>query len=367
MSVPEVWFAIPSASPERCRRVLPEWHRMGYKTAVLQNFERGEIPADLTVWSDTYPGWPASINILCEKLVPRNAPIVVSGGDDMLPDPNHTAQELASQFMRRFPDAFGVMQPHGDDFLGARTFCGSPWLGRGWIDRAYNGAGPMPAMYRHNWADNELYWVAKCLDALWERPDLSQRHEHFSRTGDAAPEYWTRNVARNDRDDVQTFIARAWQDFPSCAPADGSRRFNRELFRSEYRNTAEAYWISRYGQQLVTSDAEARVRAAMLECRAQGRTVIGIFGAGTHTRALGPLLMDPPVCVSCIIDENPALAGRSLWNYPIVTPAQAATLGLDAVILSSQTMEDALERASQPILAQGVPVIRLYGRPAVAS
>jgi hypothetical protein len=363
---PEVWFAIPSASPERCRRVLPRWREMGYKVAVLQNFERGEIPADIAVWSDTYPGWPGSINQLCASVVPPTAQIVVSGGDDMLPDPDHSAGELAEQFLARFPDGFGVMQPHGDDFLGARTFCGSPWLGRGWIERAYGGQGPMPAQYRHNWADNELYWVARCLGSLWERPDLSQRHEHFSRTGDAAPEYWTRNVAGKDRDDVQTFIARAWQHFPGCEPSDASRRFNADLFRAEYRNTAEAYWISRYGQQLVTSDAEARVRAAMMECRAQGRTIVGIFGAGTHTRALAALLMDPPVCVTCIIDENPALAGRSLWNYPIVTPAHAATLGLDAVILSSHTMEDALEAASQPLVAHGVPVIRLYGRRASA-
>lgn len=362
MSLPEVWYAIPSASPERCCRTLPEWRRMGYKIAVLQNFERGEIPADIVTWSDTYPGWPGSINQLCASILPKSAAIVVSGGDDMLPDPNHTAQELAAQFMRKFPDGFGVMQPHGDDFLGARTFCGSPWLGRGWIQRAYAGNGPMPSQYRHNWADNELYWVARCLGALWERPDLSQRHEHFSRTGEAAPAYWTTNVARKDRDDVQTFIARAWQNFPGCEPADNSRRFDAALFRAECRNTAEAYWISRYGQPLVTGEAESRVRAAMDDCRKHGQTVVGIFGAGTHTRSLAALLMDPPVCVSCIIDQDPRLAGRSLWNYPIVTPEQAATLGLDAVILSSQTMEDALEAAAQPLIAQGVRVVRLYGR-----
>src|SRR5262245_31422690 len=111
----EVWFAIPSASVDRCRAVLPKWRDMGYKIAVLQNRERGEIPADITVWYDYYPGWPGSINILARDIVPRSAPIIVSGGDDMLPDPNHTAEQIARQFLERFPDTFGVMQPHGDD------------------------------------------------------------------------------------------------------------------------------------------------------------------------------------------------------------------------------------------------------------
>src|SRR5262249_54265870 len=104
------WFAIPSASPDKCRKVLPALRAMGYKIAVLQNQARADIPADLVVWSDTYPGWAESINILARQVVPRDCPVIVSGGDDMLPDPSQRAGELARQFLGRFPDTLGVMQ-----------------------------------------------------------------------------------------------------------------------------------------------------------------------------------------------------------------------------------------------------------------
>ena len=68
----EVWFAIPSASVERCRLRLPAWRERGYRIAILQNEERGDIPADITRWSDRYPGWAESINILCRDIVPAS-------------------------------------------------------------------------------------------------------------------------------------------------------------------------------------------------------------------------------------------------------------------------------------------------------
>lgn len=360
MKKPEVWFAIPSASPARCRATLPAWREMGYRTAVLQNFERGEIPADIAVWSDQYPGWPGSINRLCREVVPASADIIVSGGDDMLPDPRHRAGEIGRQFLDRFPGGFGVMQPHGDEFLGARHYCGSPWLGRGWISRAYGGRGPMPTQYRHNWADNELYWVARCLGALWERPDLTQRHEHFTRTGEDKPVYWSQNVERNDRDDVQMFIARAWQKFPGHEPLGNCAPFDHAWFAREYRGIAEAYWMTRYGASGLAGTCEARMREALQACAARGHKAVAIYGAGTHTRSLGAALLQPPVRVVCIIDDDRSLRGKRLWNYPVVSVADALTLGLDAVILSSNSMEETLARAAEPLSLQGAEIIRLY-------
>ncbi|MDX2146495.1 MAG: hypothetical protein SFZ23_03145 [Planctomycetota bacterium] len=371
---PEVWFAIPSASVDRCRRSLPAWRERGYKIAILQNNERGDVPADRVVWRDAYPGWAESINILCREVVPPTADIVVSGGDDMLPDPDRSAADIGREFLQRFPSGLGVMQPTGDAFLGARYFCGSPWLGRGWIERANRGRGPMWPEYRHNWADNELFWVAKAHGLLWERPDLSQHHDHFSRTGEAPPEYWEREVKRNDEADVQLFIARLWQRFPGCeltgrgqSPAgtgqlveEGEPRFDAAVLSHEGRGIAEAYWMSRYGMARLAATSERKFREALTRARDSGCSRLAIYGAGSHTRLMWNALMQPPLPVACIIDDNPTLRGGSLWNYPIVDQAGALALGVDGVVISSNTMEDELVAQAAAMESRGARVFRVY-------
>lgn len=355
----DVWFAIPSANPENCRRVLPKWREAGYKVAVLQNRVRAEIPADVVVWSDYYPGWADSINMLCKQVVPASAQVVVSGGDDMLPDPNHSARELGDEFVRHFPDLFGVMQPMGDRALGSGRFCGSPWLGRGWISKAYAGLGPMPSGYRHNWADNELYWVAKGLGVLWERPDLTQMHEHFSRKHEAAPDYWNQVVAANDKVDVERFIARLWLGFPGHQPVRDAHVLDLNLIRSEYQRTAEAYWCTRYAKDLLASEPEARMARALEECAARSYRRVAIFGAGTHTRLAGAALAVPPVEVVCVIDDD-ARAPRQLWGLPVVRVEQAVQLSFDAVILSSKTQEPELRTRARCFEERGAVVMSLY-------
>lgn len=358
----EVWFAIPSASIDRCRQVLPRWKDMGYKVAVLQNREKGDIPADITVWSDHYPGWPGSINILARDIVPASAPIIVSGGDDMLPDPNHTAQEIAAQFIERFPDTFGVMQPHGDDFLETSQFCGSPWLGRNWCNRMYQGSGPMFAGYVHHGADDELFWVAKCLGALWSRPDLSQFHEHFLRTGEKPPQWWIDAVEKNDEADTLHFIARAAHAFPGHTPTGEHAPFDTDLFKREYTRRAENHWQSRYAPagESRNDPADKLMTKALDDCAQQGHKRVLIYGAGRHTKRLTASLMAPPVNLIAIVDDNPDLAGTFLWNYPVVSRDDALTLRPDAVIISSDTFEDALAESAAPLAAVGADVVRLY-------
>lgn len=362
---PEVWFAIPSANPRNCREVLPAWRDMGYKVAILQNYERAEIPADICEWSDTYPGWARSINILAKRIVPRSAGIIVSGGDDMLPDPNLTASEIAEQFFERFPDGFGVMQPIGDDYMWAPHYCGSPWLGRRFCDLMYQGRGPMCEGYAHNWADNELHWVARGLNALWKRPDLSQRHEHFTRRGEDKPAYWTTAVQNKDKLDVELYIARKWADWPGHEPLPGPNgkiwKYDPAPLREGDNRLAEHHWTNRYSPDRVTQAWVNRAREALETCRERGRQRVALYGAGTHTRQLGTLLMEPPVEIACIIDDKPSLRGAKLWGFPIVTRDEAMRMSLDAVVLSANSHEDALWAQSEPLRAAGVEVIRLYG------
>lgn len=365
MSSIEVWYAIPSANPDLCRRTLPLWREMGYRIAVLQNFEKGSIPADIAVWRDSYPGWAQSINILCKEVVPKSAAIVVSGGDDMLPDPHLPAHALARQFMDRFPDAFGVMQPQGDTYMEAEHYCGSPWLGRGWIDRMYGGRGPMWGGYTHNWADLELFWLAKGLGALWQRTDVAQHHEHFWRTGEGKPKYWTSNVEPKDRADVQLYIARSWQNFPGHEPLAGSKHSKSPVFdptpmREDTKRLAERHWMNMYGAAGLGDTWNTRMTAAIDRCAQRGLRRVALFGAGTHTKGLGPALRSPAVRPLAIIDENPELRGKSLWNYPIVSLAEAVAMSLDAVILSSNSMEERMAEAASPLRERGVEIVRLY-------
>lgn len=362
MARPEVWFAIPSASPERCRKTLPKWKERGYKIAVLQNVERGEIPADISVWSDHYPGWSASINKLCKEIVPSDAAIVVSGGCDMLPDPNFTAQELADQFFTKFPDGFGVMQPHGDEFANARHYCGSPFLGRRWIDTMYQGNGPMCGMYRHNWGDVELYWVAKCMGALWERPDLTHFHEHFRRDNEqgAKPRWWVENVEKNDRRDVELFISRSWTRFPGHEPINIQRTLDPEPLARDTVRLAEKHHQACYGGG-GRPWYEREMTSALERCRDNGWTRVALYGAGSHTRRLGDMMMQPCVNIECIIDDNPKAHGHKLWGYSIVSAKEALRRGVQAVVLSSDAHEDRLWDSTAAMRAVGVKVLRVHG------
>lgn len=104
----------------------------------------------------------------------------------------------------------------------------------------------------------------------------------------------------------------------------------------------------------------ARTRAAIERCADEGKTTVALYGAGTHTRALGPVLLEPRVRVACIIDDNPARHGQRLWGFPIVSQQEAKAMGVQAVILSANSFEDKLWAGSAPLREAGVEVIRLY-------
>lgn len=364
----EVWFAIPSASVDRCRENLPRWREMGYRIAILQNRERGDIPADKVVWSDDYPGWGESINILCRRIVPDTASIVVSGGDDMLPDPDKPAQQLAAEYFERFPDGMGVMQPAGDDFMWSRNYCGSPWFARPFFSTMYRGRGPMHGGYRHNWADYELYWVARCRNMLWMRQDATQYHAHFTRDGSERPDWWQSAVGDTDRRDCELFLSRKYRFFPGHEPTVFATPFDeQELLRHE-QGVAEWRWNRSYAPHSLASAASERITEALTRCAEAGRCPVAIYGAGTHTRKAAHAMAEPAAPIACIIDDNAERHGARLWGYPIVSPAEALRMGVRAVVLSSDSFEDRLWENAAPLRAAGVEVVRLYsGTPAEAA
>ena len=103
----------------------------------------------------------------------------------------------------------------------------------------------------------------------------------------------------------------------------------------------------------------ARMAKALRECALAGARNVALFGAGTPTRALGETLREPPVRIMCIIDDG-AREGQTLWGFPVFTLERASMLPIDTVILSGNSVEDALWERAAPFRTRGIPVVRLY-------
>lgn len=113
-----------------------------------------------------------------------------------------------------------------------------------------------------------------------------------------------------------------------------------------------------------SNSSQGWVRAArreLLACAAMGLTRVALYGAGTHTRALGEVLMEPGVEIVGIIDDDPRRAGTRLWGYTIISPDDALSLGLDAIVLSANSIEDVLWAKTARHREAGIRVVRLYG------
>jgi hypothetical protein len=260
-----VWYCIPSARPpEQAEPVLRSWIERGYKLAIWRD-------NDLIVCEDVsikklgaYPGYAAAVNALVRAVLiaDQSAEWLVTGGDDIYPDANLTAEQIAEQCSEHFynnvelaypasrpawsdiplpsfggsgKDApsfkrwstFGVMQPTGDRWGDDRgpyieRVAGSPWMGREFCLRMYQGNGPLCEGYFHMGEDEELQAVASKLGAFWQRPDVIHYHNHWGRVrGDVAdrPAFLDRaNSAVEWQKYRQLFAARQAAGFPGHEP-----------------------------------------------------------------------------------------------------------------------------------------------------
>ena len=188
-----------------------------------------------------YPGYAVAVNALIADLNKTFAKTAidwfVAAGDDTLPDPTHTADEIAAQCRNYFAtllpsevnanseligETFGVMQCTGDRFGQSPHFhpprdrgdgiacgcgyllshpvhtggayidfvAGSAWYGREYCRRMYGGNGPLWHEYKHMFVDTEARDVAVKMGVYWERRDLIQVHNHWSREiGAKAPAF----------------------------------------------------------------------------------------------------------------------------------------------------------------------------------
>ena len=215
-----VWYCIPSKrSPTEANICLDKWRAQGYKIALWRDSGDEPIACDLMI-SGEYPGYAQAVNALCAEVLKSDPDCdwCVTGGDDIEPDPNQSAEEIARQCSEHFgkplglppepvrenrPDflhaelqatsaylrinyslpTFGVMQPTGDRFAQGSIdrIAGSPWMGREWCERANGGQGPFWPEFTHMFGDEALQRTAQKLGVFWQRPDLIHLHHHFMR------------------------------------------------------------------------------------------------------------------------------------------------------------------------------------------
>src|ERR1017187_1683759 len=90
--------------PEEAEKCLSRWREMGYKIALWRddmNFPYGV--ADY-IEAGPYAGYAASVNALASEVlrVDESCDWLVAAGDDMLPDPNKRADEIAAECSEHF-------------------------------------------------------------------------------------------------------------------------------------------------------------------------------------------------------------------------------------------------------------------------
>lgn len=265
-----VWFCIPSKRPvEELLPVLGLWAKQGYRLALWRDtgdeIDCADLPTtdgpSVILTSSHYPGYAAAVNAIVSEVIKRDpqGEWLVTGGDDVEPDANNTAEQIADSLNQHFASSWGVMQPTGDrwgDHRNTHTFtarpgpqkqmcsqcgrmqdnlihsigayidrvAGSPWMGREWCLRANQGRGPLWPEYFHSGVDEELQHVATGLGVFWQRRDLIHLHQHWGRNPSVQnnmPEFLKRaNSAEEWYAYKKIFESRKAAGFPGSEPKE---------------------------------------------------------------------------------------------------------------------------------------------------
>lgn len=233
-----IWLVLPSARPvAEASACFARWQDMGYRVCVFRDTPDlgpgNHIDALFTPdVGSGYPGYSRAVNLMAKAVLRQDQTCdwIVAAGDDTYPDPNKRADEIARECTEHFADTFGVVQPTGDDWADfhqgkmsriIERIAGSPWLGREWCLRAYQGVGPLCAEYTHCFADEELQLVAQRMRVFWQRPDLTHYHEHWARTPNATriPPHLAEATSKSHWDKYKAiFDARKAAGFPGSEP-----------------------------------------------------------------------------------------------------------------------------------------------------
>ncbi|MHA7812648.1 MAG: hypothetical protein ACX94C_04555 [Phycisphaerales bacterium] len=119
-------------------------------------------------------------------------------------------------------------------------------------------------------------------------------------------------------------------------------------------------WDPGLRSAVLGEDWTGSVRATLAQCAIDGHHRIGIYGAGTHTRAVGEAFMEPPIEICCIIDDDARRYGQHLWGFEITSPERALEMDLDAVVISANSIEDVLWERASVFRERGIATICVY-------
>ena len=225
MSDSTVYVLMPTAGAVHAQEQIDKWRALGYGVGLWLDPGNAVLGSDFYI-QRAYPGVWRAVNELATVAFDRGADVCVFAGDDMDPEPSKRAEEIAAEYLGRFPDGFGVMQPCGDpqgELIAGKhnagRICGSAWFGRGWHARAFGGRGPTPDRYYHFYGDEELYVVAGALGVRWMRDDLTQWHRHWSFPGGLPRQEYHERTNREHWDtDQRTYFASKAAGFPEGCP-----------------------------------------------------------------------------------------------------------------------------------------------------
>ena len=233
-----VW---PSINPKRSNETARLWIGQGYQVAIMTN---GYMPvkaflATVTGTAAEYKGYYQSVIVLAHMAIKEGrADVIIFAGDRISPPMHARAWQLGATFAAKFPNGYGVMQPMAAQWkptisgLSAREEmsapnrrmhatppsaerCESPWIGRRFVTEVYNGNGPYCSDYGQYFGDVELYEVARRMGVLWQRTDVVQEFDHWSKPGGPSMEdYQQANFDRWYEKDLATYRARRYKEFP---------------------------------------------------------------------------------------------------------------------------------------------------------
>lgn len=184
-----VWLTIPSKKrAAEAEQILGMWRNRGYRLAIWRDDGDEPVSCDL-MKQGRYPGYARACVQLIHAVIEReqDAEWFICAGDDIEPDQNHQAEEIAAQCRNYFNGTFGVMQPTGDRWGDGLTgayidrVAGSAWFGRDYCLSTYGGWGPLYEGYHHMFVDEEAQRVAEAHGCFWQRPDLIHLHRHWAR------------------------------------------------------------------------------------------------------------------------------------------------------------------------------------------
>ncbi|MFQ5501348.1 MAG: radical SAM protein [Phycisphaerae bacterium] len=88
---------------------------------------------------------------------------------------------------------------------------------------------------------------------------------------------------------------------------------------------------------------------------------IAVFGAGRHTRKIMPALIESPVKIACIVDDNPDSIGGRLGRWDVVSPEEMSDIdNVGAILVSSDMRQDELIQRLSPLAGDRYRLLTIY-------